>query len=192
MSPFENGGLFLFQFITGLVIFVLLLRFLMRATFVDWRNPIVQFIAKVTNPLCAPFNMVLPRQGRWDWSALVTAMALQAIFVVIIGLLTNRDFGIGLIAIASLTEILNQLLDLMFWLIIIQVVLSWVSPGYNPNTEIFNQLTRPILTPFQRIIPPIGGMDLSPIVAILAIKLTQIVVVGSIAQIGNSMITTAG
>lgn len=192
MSPLENGGLFLFQFFTGLVIFVLLLRFLMRATYVDWRNPIVQFIAKITNPLCAPFNMALPRQGRWDWSAIATAIVLQAVFVVIIGLLTNRDFGMGLIAIASITEILNQLLDLLFWLIIIQIILSWVSQGYNPNTEIFNQMTQPILQPFQRLIPPIGGFDLSPIFAILTIKLTQIVIVGSMAQLGNSMVAAAG
>jgi YggT family protein len=76
---------------------------------------------------------------------------------------------------------------MLFWLIIIQVVLSWVSPGNNPNTAIFEQITQPILAPFRRYIPPIGGMDLSPIAAIVAIKLTQIVVVGSITQLIQPM-----
>ena len=187
-SPIGQGGLFLIQFIVGLVIFALMLRFLLRATHADWRHPIVTFIAKVTNPLCLPFNKVLPAKGRWDWSAIATAVAIQAFFIVVIGMLTDRSFGIGFIAIASLTEIANQLLDMMFWLIIIQAVLSWVVQGYNPNTAIFDQLTRPILAPFQKWVPQVGGIDLSPLVAILAIKLFQIVVVGAIAQIAQQMI----
>ncbi|WP_028485863.1 YggT family protein [Thiomicrorhabdus chilensis] len=187
-SPVGQGGLFLFQFLIGLVIFVLMLRFLMRVAHVDWRNPIVHFVAKVTNPLCAPANKVLPSRGRWDWAAIVTALVIQGLFVWVIGLLTERDFGVAAIVLASTTEIMNQLLDMMFWLIIIQVILSWVSPGYNPNTEIFNQLTRPILTPFQRLIPPISGLDLSPIAAIVSIKLFQIVVVGSIVQVAQGLL----
>ncbi|WP_246261689.1 YggT family protein [Thiomicrorhabdus cannonii] len=187
-SPAGQGGLFLLQFAVGLVIFALMLRFLMRAAHVDWRHPIVHFIAKVTNPLCAPANKILSTRGRWDWAAILTAVVIQAIFVWVIGLLTDRDFGAVAIALASITEIMNQLLDMMFWLIIIQAILSWVSPGYNPNTEIFNQITRPILAPFQRMIPPMGGLDLSPLAAIVAIKLFQIVVVGSIVQLAQGML----
>ncbi|MBD3754375.1 MAG: YggT family protein [Gammaproteobacteria bacterium] len=187
-SPVGQGGLFLLQFAVGLVIFALMLRFLMRAAHVDWRHPIVHFIAKVTNPLCAPANKALPTRGRWDWAAIITAIVIQAVFVWVIGLLTDRDFGVVAIALASMTEIMNQLLDMMFWLIIIQAILSWVSPGYNPNTEIFNQITRPILAPFQRMIPPMGGLDLSPLAAIVAIKLFQIVVVGSIVQLAQGML----
>lgn len=187
-SPVGQGGLFLLQFVVGLIIFALMLRFLMRATHVDWRNPIVHFVAKVTNPLCAPANKIIPIKGRWDWASIITALVIQAIFVWVIGWLTNRDFGAIAIALASTTEILNQLLDMMFWLIIIQAILSWVSPGYNPNTEIFNQITRPILAPFQRLVPPISGIDLSPLVAILAIKLFQIVVIGSIVQVAQGLL----
>ncbi|MBN2866213.1 MAG: YggT family protein [Thiotrichales bacterium] len=187
-SPVGQGGLFLIQFVIGMVIFTLMLRFLLRATYADWRNPIVQFIAKVTNPLCAPANKLVGTRGRWDWAAIITALVIQAIFVYGIGHLTQREFGVGFIAIASVTEIMNQLLDMMFWLIVIQAILSWVSTGYNPNTDIFNQMTQPILAPFQKVIPPMGGIDLSPIAAIVAIKLFQIVVVGSIAQMAQGMI----
>ncbi|MDX1351999.1 MAG: YggT family protein [Thiomicrorhabdus sp.] len=187
-SPVGQGGLFLLQFITGLIIFALMLRFLLRATYADWNHPIVQFIAKVTNPLCAPLNKVIPAKGRWDWSAMATAIVIQALFVILIGYLTSRSFGVPFIVLASTTEIVNQLLDMMFWLIIIQAILSWVSPGYNPNTAIFDQLTQPILAPFRRLIPPISGIDLTPLVAILAIKIFQIVVVGSISQVAQQMI----
>lgn len=187
-TPMGQGGLFFIQFIVGLIIFALMLRFLLRATHADWRHPVVTFTAKVTNPLCAPFNKIVPAKGRWDWAAIATAIVIQALFVLLIGWLTGRTFNVPFIAIAASTEIANQLLDMMFWLIIIQVILSWVSPGYNPNTEIFKQIANPILAPFQKIIPPMGGFDLSPIIAILAIKLFQIIVVGSIAQIAQQMI----
>jgi len=188
MSPVGQGGLFLLQFVAGMVAFILLLRFFLRATYIDWRNPIVSFVAKVTNPLCAPFSKLIPTRGRWDYSAIIAALVVQALFVVLLGFLTDKSYGLALIAVFSVTEVLNQLLDLMFWLILIQVILSWISPGNNPNTAIFNQMANPLLAPFQKAIPPIGGMDLSPIVAILAIKLTQIVVVGSISQLGQGMV----
>ncbi|MBO1923901.1 YggT family protein [Thiomicrorhabdus sp. 6S3-12] len=191
-SPLGQGGLFLLQFTVGLVIFALMLRFLMRATYADWKHPVVTFIAKVTNPLCAAANKALPTKGRWDWAAIITALAIYGIFVFLIGLLTNRDFGLLFIVLTSISEILNQLLDMMFWLIIIQVILSWVSPQPNPNTIIFIQMTQPILEPFRRLIPPISGLDLSPIAAIVAIKLVQYVIVGYITLAAQSMIGMPG
>lgn len=191
-TPLGNGGLFLLQFLVGMVIFILMLRFLLRATNADWRHPIVNFTAKVTNPICFPVNQVLPAKGRWDIAAIITAFVIQALFVFFIGWMTGRDFGAVFVVIAALSEVANQLLDMMFWLIIIQVILSWVSPQYNPNTAIFIQIVEPILAPFRRLIPPIGGMDLSPIFAILAIKLTQIVLVGSIVQFAQPLSGIAG
>lgn len=188
-TPLLQGGIYLFQFLSGLVIFALIFRFLVRASYIGWRHPIVQFTAKITNPLCAPVNKIFPVKGRWDWGALITAMLIQAIFVIAIGWLLGRDFSISVIVISALTEVLNQILDMLFWLIIISIVLSWIGQDYNPNTAIFIQLADPILRPFQKLIPPMGGMDFSPIIAILAIKLTQIVVVGSIAQLGQSFIS---
>lgn len=187
MTPLEQGGLFLIQFASGLIIFTLMLRFLLRATYIDWRHPIVQFVAKITNPLCKPVSLIFKVKSRWDWGAIITAMLVQALTVVLIGLLAQKEFGVAVIAISAITEILNQLLDMLFWLIIIQIILSWVSQGYNPNTAIFEQLTRPILAPFQRLLPATGGFDFSPILAILSIKLAQIVVVGSIAQMGSAL-----
>lgn len=187
-SPVDQAGLFLLQFIAGLVIFVLVLRFLIRATYTDWRNPIVMFIAKVTNPVCKPFAILLPSRGRWDYAALGAAFSVQVIFILLVSWLSARDFGLAFILLSALTEVFNVLLDMLFWLIIIQIILSWIDQGRNPNLDIFRQLTAPILAPFQRLIPPMGGFDLSPIVAILVIKLSQILIVGSIAQLAESMV----
>ena len=188
MTPVGQGGLFLLQFIVGMVVFVLLLRFFLKATYISWNQPIVKFVAKVTNPLCMPFQKIIPASARWDTTAIFVALLIQAVFVVSLGYLTGNPYSPMLIAIASITEIMNQMLDIMFWLIVIQIILSWVTPGYNPNTAIFFQMAEPILAPFQRFIPPMGGLDFSPMVAILVIKLTQIIVVGSISQFGQSLV----
>ena len=79
-----------------------------------------------------------------------------------------------------------HLLDSLFWLIIIQAILSWVQPGYNPNLALFHQLAEPVLAPFRRFIPPIAGLDLSPIAALIAIKLAQILLVGPIANMART------
>ncbi len=188
MSPLANGGLFLLQFLVGIVTFVLILRFLMRATYVDWRHPVVGFIAKVTNPVCRPLNGLFKSIGRWDWAALLAAFIVEIAFVGIIGMLTGRDFGVITILLVSFTGIANQILDLVFWLIVIQAVLSWVSPGYNPNTVIFDQMTAPILRPFQRVIPSISGIDLSPLAVLVMIQLTQIVLLRPIVGIAQGMV----
>ena len=168
------------QMLAGLVIFVLLLRFLMRFAHTDWHHPITKFIAKVTNPLCVPFNKIIPVKGRWDWSALIAAFAVQALTMFFLNWLFTTGAGVAYLLLASLVNVTMHFLEMLFWLIIIQVIISWVSPGYNPNTAIIEQLTRPILAPFQRIIPPVSGLDLSPIAAIMTIFILKTLVIGII------------
>jgi YggT family protein len=189
MSPTTQAGLFLLQFSIGIIVFALMLRFLMRATYTDWRNPIVQFIGKVTTPICAPFNWINKLGPRWDIAALIVAIILQAALAVMIGLVTGRSFSAGFISLFAISEVLNFLFDLAFWLIIIQVILSWLArSNSNPNLDIFRQMTEPMLAPIRRFMPDLGGFDLSPIVAIAVIKLSQILIVGTIAQFANTLV----
>jgi YggT family protein len=181
MSAGTQALAFLLQVIFGLMAFVFIIRFLMRAMRVDWRLPVVHIVARLTNWACAPLGRLLPVKGRWDWAALVAAFLAQLIYVLLIGLIAARSYPPTAMGLFALAETLNVLLDTLFWLVIIQVILSWVQPGYNPNLIIFHQLTEPVLAPFRRFIPPIAGLDLSPIAAIVAIKLAQILLVGPIA-----------
>lgn len=186
MTPALQAGLFLLQFSLGIVVFALVLRFIMRATSTDWRNPIVQFIGRFTTPICKPFNWVNRVGPRWDLAAICVAIILQAALAVIIGWLTGRSFSAGFISLYAIGEVLNVIFDLAFWLIIIQVVLSWLARD-NSNLDIFRQMTEPMLMPIRRFMPDLGGFDLSPIVAIAVIKLSQILIVGTIAQLANSL-----
>lgn len=192
MSPGLQALAFLLQVIFGLIVFVFILRFLIRATQVDWRLPIVHIVARLTNWACAPLGKVLPAKGRWDFAALGAAFIAEAVYMVLISLISGMPFSPLSVFMFALAETLNVLLDTLFWLVVIQVILSWVQPGYNPNLAIFHQLSAPILAPFQRLIPPLGGIDLSPIAAIVAIKLAQILLVGPIASMAKGMITPVG
>ncbi len=192
MSPGIQALAFLIQVIFGLIAFVFILRFLIRATGVDWRLPIVHIVARFTNWACAPLGKVLPAKGRWDFAALGAALITEALYMLLIGTITGLQFSAAAVILFALAETLNILLDTLFWLIIIQVILSWIQPSYNPNLAIFHQLSAPILAPFQRLIPPLGGVDLSPIAAIVVIKLAQILMVGPIAGMAQGMITPAG
>jgi len=186
MSAGTQALAFLLQVIFGLMAFVFIVRFLMRAMHVDWRLPVVHIVARLTNWACAPLGRLLPVKGRWDWAALVAAFLAELVYVLLIGLITGRVYPPTAMGLFALAETLNVLLDTLFWLVIIQVILSWVQPGYNPNLAIFQQLSEPVLAPFRRFIPPIAGLDLSPIAAIVAIKLTQILLVGPIAATAST------
>lgn len=177
---------FLLQVVFGLITFAFILRFLMRALRVDWRLPVVHLMARLTNWACAPLGRLLPVKGRWDWAALVAAFLAELAYVLLVGLIAGRGYTPTAMGLFALAETLNVLLDTLFWLVIIQVILSWVQPGYNPNLAIFHQLAEPILAPFRRFIPPVAGLDLSPIAAIVAIKLVQILLVGPIAAAASS------
>lgn len=189
MSTGMQALLFLIQVAMGLVVFVFILRFLMRATQVDWRLPIVHIVARLTNWACAPLGRLIPVRGRWDFAALTAALLAEAAYILLVGLLTGRSFSLAAITLFSIAETLNVLLDSLFWLIVIQVILSWLQPDYNPNLAIFHQMSAPILAPFQRLIPPLAGLDLSPIAAIVAIKLGQILLVGPIAGTAQRLIS---
>ena len=189
MSTGMQALLFLIQVVMGLVVFVFIIRFLMRATRVDWRLPIVHIVARLTNWACAPLGRLIPVRGRWDFAALTAALLAETAYILLVGLLTGRSFSPAASTLFSVAETLNVLLDTLFWLVVIQVILSWLQPGYNPNLAIFHQMSAPILAPFQRLIPPLAGLDLSPIAAIVAIKLGQILLVGPIAETAQRLIS---
>ena len=90
--------------------------------------------------------------------------------------------------IDAVAFLINAVLTLMFWIILIRVLMSWVSPDpYNPLVRALYQITDPILRPAQRLIPPIGGLDLSPIVVLLGIQFLKIFLVQSLHQVAMGL-----
>jgi YggT family protein len=108
--------------------------------------------------------------------------------LVLVGLVQGFSLGIPGLLVLTVAELLNLLLNIYFFTILIQVILSWVNPGgYNPAIALLYSLNEPILSRARRMIPPISGFDLSPIVVFIGIQLIKILLVSPIADIGKRL-----
>ncbi len=174
-----QAGLFLLETLTGFLTFVLLLRFYMQACRVSFNNQIGTFVVELTNWLVRPLRKVLPGWYGLDLASLLPAYLLQVIFASAVILLhVGSDLWapetlLPLLLWRGLLATLRFSIYLLVGALLVQAVLSWVSP-YSPLSQPVSQLTRPILRPIQRFVPPIGTIDLSPLVAIVLAQLLLI------------------
>jgi len=178
-----NALTFIIHAVAQLYLFVLLLRLLLPWMGADFRNPIAQAVLKVTSPIVVPLRRVIPPVGRVDTATVLVAFIIQYITIVVLlmikGILELATFAS--IAITTVVYLLILVLNLFIFAIVIRVILSWISPGgYNPAIAIIHTLTDRVLLPFRRIIPPLGGLDLSPLVAIILLSAIKILVAGFI------------
>ncbi len=161
---------FLIQTVFGFYILVVMLRFLLQCVRADFYNPLVQFLVRITNPLLRPLRRIIPGYRGLDLAAVVLAFALQLVEVVLITLLFGRTLGVGGLLLLTVMELLKLLINIYLWGVIIQAVLSWVSPDpYHPAARVLTQLTAPLLRPARRVLPPISGVDLSPMLVVAAL-----------------------
>ena len=170
---------FIVNAVAQLYLFVLLLRILLPWLGADYRNPITQAILKITSPVVVPLRRIVPPVGRVDTATVLVAFIIQYLLIMLILLIFGRTAGVGTIALTAVVDLVLLTLRLFVFAIIIRVILSWISPGgYNPALAIIHALTDRVLLPFRRIIPPLGGLDLSPLFAIILITAVTIVVTG--------------
>lgn len=172
----NDGVLFLVQALFALYIMAVVLRIWLQMARADFFNPLSQFVVKITNPLLKPMRKVIPSSGRLDLAALVLAIILSIASLYIRLALVGSSYPFVAVSIAGLQYLLSTTLQLMFWIIFIRAILSWFSQGGNPLELVLYQLTEPLLAPVRRIIPPIGGLDLSVIVVLLLIQFIRIVI----------------
>ncbi|KPK41014.1 MAG: hypothetical protein AMJ69_00410 [Gammaproteobacteria bacterium SG8_47] len=186
---FSSAGAFLISTIFGLYILAVMLRFLFQWARADFYNPVSQVIVKVTNPVLRPLRRIIPGWAGVDFAAVALMVALKCVELTLLFSLHGPKIPqvAGLLVLA-LAGLLSLLLNVFFFSILIQVILSWVNPGhYNPVTQLLYQLNEPILRPARRLIPPLGGFDLSPIVAFVAIKLLEFLLVAPINDLGYQL-----
>ncbi|MEC5399432.1 YggT family protein [Uliginosibacterium sp. H1] len=166
----------------GFISMMLLVRTAMRWMRMSFVSQVGQFVLATTNWIVLPAQRVLPSVGKLDTCSLVPAWLIESLLVAISVLLTAGGFGnpatalVGVLAIGAL-ELVKVALYLLMGVVIISAVLSWVNP-YSPLAPTLNQLTRPLLAPFRRVIPPVGGVDLSPLVLLLVVQIALFVLQG--------------
>ena len=162
---------YLISTLFDLYIISVLLRLILQWVRADFYNPLSQFLVKVTNPLLIPLRRVIPSIGRLDTAAVVLALLLEVTSLFIIGKINSISFAGLPLLILAVTKLLLAILWLYFFLILAVVILSWVGRNLrHPIIPLMYQLTEPVLRPLRKLIPPIGGMDLSPLFAIISIR----------------------
>ncbi len=175
---------YIIEALASLYILVLLLRIWLPWLRADFRNPLAQGILRLTSPLVVPLRRIIPSFGRLDTATLLVAFAVQyaALFLILLLYVAFEIMSmptIGAIALTSIVKLIMLSVNLFAFAILIRVVLSWVAPGmHNPATAIIATLSEPVLRPLRRVIPPMGGFDLSPMLAIIGLFALNIVIRG--------------
>ena len=170
MNP---GGAFSYLITTliDLYITAVMLRLLLQWVRADFYNPVCQFLVKITNPLLIPLRRVIPAIGRLDTASVVLMLALEVLGVFLLTQIAGAPRDLAWILLFSGQKLLMTLLWTYFFLIIISVILSWVGrDARHPIIPLIHSLVNPVLRPIRRVIPPLGGFDLSPLFALIAIR----------------------
>jgi YggT family protein len=188
-SYFANAGTFLIETIFGLFILAVLLRFLFQLVRADFYNPICQFVVKLTNPLLRPLRRLIAGVRGVDVAAIVLMLGLQAAEYWLLGLMSGYTPGLGGLVVVSIADLLQLLVYVFVVAILAGVVLSWVAPdAYNPAVSLIHSLSEPALRPFRRLVPPMGGLDLSPMVALIVLQLVLMLLVKPLLDLGYSLL----
>ncbi|KKO45603.1 membrane protein [Arsukibacterium ikkense] len=166
--------LFLINTAFNLLLMVVILRVWLQLARADFYNPFSQFIVKVTNPAVLPLRRLIPSIGKLDTATVVLAYLVAVAKLVVLQLLLIGAIQIPATLFSGLLVLLKETLNLLFWILIIRALLSWFSQGRNPIELVMHQLTEPLLRPIRRVLPPLGGLDLSVLVLIIAIQFITI------------------
>lgn len=171
----QNALIFLVKTITDLYLLTFLLRFVLQWIRADFYNPISQFVLKATSPLVMPVRRALPSPGSIDVPTLVVLFVLECLATWL--LLGLAGLSVGIVELLQLVVL--RLIALTLWFysiaILVYVILSWIAQAqYSPVAALLADIVTPVLRPVRRIIPPIGGLDLTPLLVIILIQAAAI------------------
>lgn len=183
MIGLNTAAIYVLQTLGSLFLLIVLLRFVLQLVRADFYNPLSQFAVRATQPLLKPLRRIIPSLFGLDMSSLLLAILVQMLVMGLTLLLAYGTTGNPLqLLIWSIIGVTALFLKIFFFALIISVILSWVAPGsHNPGAELVNQICEPTLIPFRRILPNLGGLDISPILAFMVLKLLDMLVITNLA-----------
>ena len=186
MSAANEIFVYLIQTALTLYMMAMLLRFLLQLVRADFYNPICQFLVKITNPLVIPLRRIIPGIGGIDVASLLLTLVLQALAIVAVMALYGLGLpNVGLLLAWSALGVVGLLVNVYFFALLATIILSWVAPGSNnPAVYLLYQITEPVMAPFRKVLPAMGGMDFSPILVFILINVVQIALRHMAAGIG--------
>jgi YggT family protein len=177
---------FLIDTFFSLYILAVLLRFLLQWIRADFYNPISQFLVKITHPPLKILRRFVPAIGKVDTSSLLLALCIQMIATFSILALQSVSISFMSLFVLSFAELLKILMDIFVYAIFASALLSWFAPGnYNSVSSILYSLTEPLLSIFRNMLPNMGGIDLSPLVALVFLQLAKMMVLPPFQQLAS-------
>jgi YggT family protein len=183
-GPFSNAAIFLVNTLFDLYVFILGIRIILVWSRVNYFNPVSQFIVKLTGFIITPIRRILPNVLHIELATLLFMFIIEMVKFALIGFVSLGTPQIEGLIILAIADMLKTILTIFFYAILLQAVLSWIRPGPSPLNELLTQMTNRILRPIQRVIPPVGGFDISPIPALIGFQLLIILVVTPLFTLG--------
>ncbi len=180
----QDALVFIIRTLVDLYVITFLLRMMMQWIRADYRNPLTQFIVRVTNPLVIPLRRIVPAVGKLDTASLIVVLVIELIVTVVLINMTcvGEPYLVQVISLTIL-RVIYLILRVYLFVILIYVILSWINPGtFNPVSNLLAAIAEPVLRPLRRLIPSIGGLDLTPLFALIGIQaLTMLLPIGRVA-----------
>ena len=163
------------QFIFSILSFLFVARFLLQACRVDFYNPISQGFIKITDPILKPLRLVIPGFRNLDIAAFLMALVLEVALFLILTSLFDRYPGNFLQIISyGILQVLLLIIRIFWWSILVVIIASFIAPGsYHPALTLMQQVTEPLMAPARKLLPPMGGLDFSPILVILLLGVLE-------------------
>ena len=176
MAAFAEIFSYLLQTALSLLLFLLLLHFLLQLVRADFYNPISQMLIKITHPVLRPVRLLTPRLRGIDTAVLLSLLLIQMASIAAILAVNGQSLpNVFLLLVWAILGIAALTVQFYFFAILAIIILSWIAPGTShPAARLLYQLTAPVMAPFRGLLPPMGGLDLSPILMFIAINIVQI------------------
>ncbi len=179
MGVFGSSAALVVNALGGLYLLAVLLRFLLQVARADFYNPVSQAVVRVTDPMVRIFRSFIPGYKGIDFSSIVLAMVLEAVFICLLVILYGGSVpSVGFIVTWAFIGILYFIINIYYFAIIASIIMSFVmmfSGNMNPHPllRLVWQLTEPVMAPVRKVLPPMGGLDFSPIFIFIGIQLIQ-------------------
>ena len=165
---------FVINTLLGLYSAAVLLRFLMQQVRADFYNPLAQAVVKLTNPLLLPLRRVVPAWGKLDMAALVLVLAVQFLNVLLVMWVADMPYTWGYLAWWTVLKVIFILVNLYFFSILLEALMSWLGHGRSPIDGLLRPLNAPLLRPARRLLPPTSGLDFSPLLVMLLLQVINL------------------
>ena len=178
--------IFLIDSVVSLYILAVMLRFLLQWGRAEFYNPISQFLVKITHPPLKILRRYIPPAGKIDTSSIVLALGLQMLANFAVLTLKGSSISIGALTILSARDLLSLTIDIFIYAVFARAILSWLNPGsFGAASSILHSLTEPLLDLCRKFIPDFGGIDLSPLAALILLQLAKMVILPPLHQLAS-------